>query len=68
MEGIEAHYPDHSPAFRDQIAGIAKEFDLVPTGGSDFHGAISPHIKLGKGFGDLNVPDDVFDQLLARKP
>jgi hypothetical protein len=29
----------------------AKDLNLVATGGSDFHGAMAPDIKLGIGFG-----------------
>jgi 3',5'-nucleoside bisphosphate phosphatase len=38
LDGIEAFYPDHT---RDQTAHLlelCREFDLVPTGSSDFHG------------------------------
>ena len=43
-------------------------FDLVPTGGSDFHGRSKPDLAIGTGLGDLDVPDDRLDQLAARRP
>ena len=46
---------------------MAKQANLVPTGGSDFHGEVSPGIHLGTGFGGLNVPDEVLAQLEARR-
>ena len=46
---------------------MAKQANLVPTGGSDFHGEVSPGIHLGTGFGGLNVPDEVLAQLAARR-
>jgi hypothetical protein len=46
---------------------LARRTGLVPTGGSDFHGAVSPGIRLGVGFGGLNVPDEVLGHLEARR-
>ncbi len=38
LAGIEVEHPDHPPLVRDQLRILADELDLVPTGGSDFHG------------------------------
>jgi 3',5'-nucleoside bisphosphate phosphatase len=38
LAGIEVDHPDHPPLVRDQLRLLADELDLVPTGGSDFHG------------------------------
>ncbi len=67
LEGVEAYYSQHSNGLRDQILHIARDFDLVPTGGSDYHGAVKPDIRMGVGFGSLNVPDDIVDRLAARR-
>jgi predicted metal-dependent phosphoesterase TrpH len=49
LVGIEAHHPDHNPSVREKYLRIAKEFDLVPTAGSDFHGeAVNPDRHLGE--------------------
>ncbi|HEX3946304.1 MAG TPA: PHP domain-containing protein [Acidimicrobiales bacterium] len=66
--GIEAIYGRYS---RDQRAGLvelAQRFDLVPTGGSDYHGAVKTDLAVGVGQGDLRVPDDVLERLAARRP
>ncbi len=68
LGGIEVFYSEHTREMTNQYLNLAKELDLVATGGSDFHGAMNPNIKLGSGFGSLNVPDDVVAQLRARKP
>ena len=34
---------------------------LIPTGGSDFHGSSKPDIKIGTGFGNLKIRDEVLD-------
>jgi hypothetical protein len=45
---------------------LAKEFDLAVTGGSDFHGTAKSALKLGTGFGDLCVPDELVEALYER--
>ena len=47
---------------------LAARLDLVPTGGSDFHGEASPGVEMGTGFGGLNVPDETVAALEARRP
>lgn len=65
LQGLEVYYPQHTPKLVRHYLDLAKQFRLVATGGTDFHGAPMPDIKLGRGFGDLEVPDSVLDQLDA---
>ena len=67
LEGIEVFYSEHGPEQVAQYKALAEEFDLALTGGSDFHGDLNPAIRLGRGFGGLNVPDEVLDELQRRK-
>jgi len=47
--GIETHHPDHNPSVREKYLRLAREFHLVPTAGSDFHGEmVSPDRRLGQ--------------------
>ena len=48
-----------------EYGGLAKEFNLVTTGGSDYHGDLTPDLMIGRGFGPLKVPDEVVDDLRA---
>ncbi len=66
LGGIEVFYSEHKDAQTRQYAALVAEFGLVATGGSDYHGRITPDIKLGRGFGGLNVPDAAFEQLKKR--
>ncbi len=63
LAGLEAVYGTYSPRQRTDMANLARRFGLVPTGGSDFHGATRPGVHVGTGTGDLKVPDRVLDQL-----
>ena len=66
--GIESIYGRYSPRQRQDLANLARRFDLVATGGSDYHGTVKPDLSVGTGTGDLKVPDRVLDQLAARRP
>jgi ribonuclease III len=63
LKGIEVFYPEHS---EDQVSlylSLAKSHDLLITGGSDFHGEITPEIKMGSGHGALFVPFNLYEKL-----
>ena len=66
LQGIEVHYPQHTPRQVKQYLALVKQYDLVATGGTDFHGAPMPDIHLGTGFGGLAVQDQIVGELEAR--
>lgn len=63
LRGIEVHYSTHSPRQTEDYLSLAKRFDLLVTGGSDFHGVTKPDIAVGRGRGDLKVPEKLLDPL-----
>jgi predicted metal-dependent phosphoesterase TrpH len=65
LNGIEVYYAEHRPENMRKYAKWAKELDLICTGGTDFHGKNSPDLRIGIGFGQLHVPDEVLTQLKA---
>ena len=67
LAGVECYYSEHSADLTKEYLAMAKQANLVPTGGSDFHGEVSPGIHLGVGFGGLHVPDEVLARLEARR-
>ena len=66
LAGLEVYYPEHDSGLIRAYSRVARDLDMLGTGGSDFHGAVSPGLALGRGFGSLHVPDEVADQLQAR--
>ena len=38
LDAVEVRHPRHSPELRDRILRHAESLDLLPTGGSDWHG------------------------------
>lgn len=56
LRGMEALYPLFTPEQTTLAHSLIREFSLLPSGGSDFHGANKPDICLGSGRGALQVP------------
>jgi 3',5'-nucleoside bisphosphate phosphatase len=66
MDGIEVWHCDQDERFSALALELAKRYDLVPTGGSDFHGHVKPGVALGLGRENVRVPVEVLDGLEAR--
>ena len=64
LKGIEIYYPEHPPESVRFYNQIARDLNLIITGGTDFHGDIKPEIKLGSGFGDLMVPYEIYENII----
>lgn len=64
LAGIEVYYPGHSPQQIRQYTELAGKYGLLITGGTDFHGSITPEIKMGSGSGDLFVPYNLYKELM----
>ena len=56
LGGMECRYSGYGEEQTARLLALAAEYALLPTGGSDFHGAVKPHIALGTGTGELEVP------------
>ncbi|HEX4744854.1 MAG TPA: PHP domain-containing protein [Candidatus Limnocylindria bacterium] len=63
LAGIECHYDIHTPEYTAYCLELAARYDLVPTGGSDFHGR-GEH---GAELGNVPVPPETVPALEARR-
>ncbi len=64
--GLEVYHSEHSPTMQAHYRQLAKELQLLPTGGSDFHGTIKPEIDLGTGMnGNVRVPISFLQEMRA---
>lgn len=66
--GFEAYYGEYGPAEQRYFCDLARQLDMVPCGGSDYHGASKKGLSLGVGRGSLQVPDAALEALEARRP
>lgn len=63
LMGIECFYSTFTPAEEKQMHALAEKYNLLPSGGSDFHGANKPGLDLAVGYGRLSVPDRILADL-----
>jgi predicted metal-dependent phosphoesterase TrpH len=63
LAGIEAYYGEHAPEMTVRCLDLARDLDLVPTGGSDFHGR-GEH---GTDLGGVFVPPETIERLESRR-
>ncbi|MDD5065461.1 MAG: PHP domain-containing protein [bacterium] len=66
LAGLEVYYPRHSPDQKKRLKKLAREYNLIITGGSDFHGDIKPDIEIGSD-GVNQQEFERFIQLLQQK-
>jgi predicted metal-dependent phosphoesterase TrpH len=67
LQGIEVYYPKHPPEKTDVYIRLAKKYDLLMTGGTDFHGSLTPEIQMGTGKGNLFVPYELYEKIASSR-
>ena len=69
LAGAEAIYSEYTPEMSRRYGALIEKLGLLPSGGTDFHGTMKPHIAIGKGFGELSIPYSLLNaiKLLTKK-
>lgn len=67
LTGMEAIYSMNTPGDERNMKKLAAEFDLLISGGSDFHGENKPYIHLGTGKGNLRIPESILENIKQKK-
>lgn len=62
LQGLEVYYPIHTRRVIKKLKSMADFYDLVVTGGSDYHGSIRPGTDMA-GANGFYVPDDILEPL-----
>ena len=65
LVGMETMHSSYSMETISLAEKTAAEFNLLPSGGSDFHGSVKPDISLGTGRGELRISSEIYSDLLA---
>lgn len=63
LAGLEALYSSNINNDEAYMRSLAKKYNLLLSGGSDFHGSVKPLIQLGRGRGSLNIPRQILTDL-----
>lgn len=65
IDGVEMYYPTQSSSFRKKLYKITKQYDLIYTAGSDYHGDVRQKTSLGLKMA-AGVGTDMIRKLIGR--
>ncbi len=65
IDGLEVYYPCHRPEDTQNYYLLAKKYDLLITGGSDFHGTSSRFVK---ELGEFTISDTLAEKFYVAPP
>lgn len=68
LAGIEAVYCTYTQGEETQMRKFASKYNLLISGGSDFHGTIKPKLDLAVGYGKLFIPESILDDIKEARP
>jgi hypothetical protein len=68
LDGLECYYSMFAEQQQTDALEFARARSLLISGGSDFHGASHPQVKMGTGIdNNLAIPFEIYERLLAAK-
>lgn len=66
LDGMEAYYPTYSDDDREFAHYLIEKYNLMPSGGTDFHGKNRPSTSLGTGIdNNMKVPYAFFKNICS---
>ena len=63
LMGLEVYYSEHTQGMINLYLALAKEYNLLVTGGSDCHGNAKPEVKIGS----VKIPYELVEKLKEAK-
>jgi predicted metal-dependent phosphoesterase TrpH len=67
LDGVETYYQGYRPERVEHLLALTRQYDLIPTGGSDYHGfAMSDGPEVDNDVGSVRVPEETVERLRAR--
>jgi predicted metal-dependent phosphoesterase TrpH len=63
LMGLEVYYLEHTKSMVDSYLHMAKKFNLLVTGGSDYHGRSKPNVYIGA----MKIPYELVEKLKDAK-
>jgi predicted metal-dependent phosphoesterase TrpH len=67
LHAIEVWHSEHSADDEQFLMRLARRHGLALTGGSDYHGALKPAVRLGRGRGGLRIGMAVMEALKQQR-
>ena len=68
LDGVECYYPGYQSATVERLLATTRAHNLVPTGGSDYHGfPMTGTAQVTNEPGAVETPPELLDELLERR-
>lgn len=67
LDAMEVYYSTYTEEETILAETIAKKYNLLPSGGSDFHGTNKPDISIGVGKGNLKISYEILNNLKSKQ-
>lgn len=61
--GIEGYYNEYTPEMESYFQNLASELGLEISGGTDFHAKMKPHIEIGIGQNNMQIPYSILQRI-----
>lgn len=66
LNGLEKYYPSYETEDTEFLDYLINKYNLLASGGTDFHGKNRPGIDMGTGKGDLFIPYTLYDTIVNK--
>ena len=66
LDGLEVFHPSHSKKIQKKLHGLTQRYNLITTGGSDYHGGNHGNKGLAGDKRNICPPDAILEELLKR--
>lgn len=67
LDGVEVYHSTHTKEQEEILLKLASDYDLLITGGTDFHGEVKPDVKIGTGKGNMKIPYSIYEDIKKKK-
>lgn len=66
LDGMERYYPNYTAENEAFAAYMIDKYNMIPTGGTDFHGGNRAIVEFGTGIeGNMNVPYSFWERIMG---
>ena len=66
LDGIECYHSLHTMDRTEFLVDYCNSLNLYISGGSDYHGKIKPHVKIGETFNGIRIPYEISKPWLSK--
>ncbi|MEL7655758.1 MAG: PHP domain-containing protein [Bacillota bacterium] len=61
LDGLECYHSLHDMDQTNHLLQYCKEHGLYASGGSDYHGALKPHVRIGESIKGVRIPLEILE-------